>query len=132
MDIKAVIAKGESGIDAFNDAAFDNYNKALEKCPNCPRTFNPESLPKHLKGCKGEGGGGGGPGTFGSPPTREPEKPAIISRPKALMCYICGREYGTSSLEIHLKACRKKWDQEQEKKPPAQRKPCPEPPKGFG
>ena len=47
------------------------------------------------------------------------------------MCYICGREYGTTSLEIHLKACRKKWDQEQEKKPPAQRKPCPEPPKDF-
>ena len=47
------------------------------------------------------------------------------------MCYICGREYGTSSLEIHLKTCKKKWEIEQEKKPPRERKPCPEPPKEF-
>ena len=30
-------------------------------------------------------------------------------RPKALVCYICGREYGTRSLEIHLKTCQKKF-----------------------
>jgi uncharacterized CHY-type Zn-finger protein len=42
-------------IQELNEVAFDNYNKALEKCPNCPRTFNPESLPKHLKMCKGSG-----------------------------------------------------------------------------
>lgn len=47
------------------------------------------------------------------------------------MCYICGREYGTMSLEIHLKTCRKKWEIEQEKKPPGYRRPCPEPPKDF-
>lgn len=29
-------------------------------------------------------------------------------KPKALMCYICGREFGTSSLEIHMKQCEKK------------------------
>lgn len=55
-DMLGLIAKGDAdSIDAFNDAAFENYNKALEKCPNCPRTFNPESLPKHLKSCKGDG-----------------------------------------------------------------------------
>ena len=47
------------------------------------------------------------------------------------MCYICGREYGSKSLEIHLKACKKKWDLEQEKKPAHQRKPCPQEPQGF-
>ena len=31
-------------------------------------------------------------------------------RPKALMCYICGREFGTASLEIHIPQCRKKWE----------------------
>jgi hypothetical protein len=61
----------------------------------------------------------------------EQEKPKVLSRPKALMCYICGREYGTKSLEIHLKTCKKKWDIEQEKKPAHQRKPCPGPPKDF-
>ena len=57
--------------------------------------------------------------------------PAVPMRPKALMCYICGREYGTASLEIHIKTCKKKWDIEQEKKPPNQRRPCPEPPQNF-
>lgn len=52
-------------------------------------------------------------------------------KPKGLMCYICGREYGTSSLEIHLKTCKKKWEIEQEKLPKAKRRPCPEPPKNF-
>jgi hypothetical protein len=70
--------------------------------------------------CKGSG-----------PSAYEVEKVKIPQRPKALMCYICGREYGTTSLEIHLKACRKKWDIEQEKKPPALRRPCPDPPKDF-
>lgn len=31
-------------------------------------------------------------------------------RPKALVCYICGREFGTASLEIHLKTCKRKWE----------------------
>jgi hypothetical protein len=47
------------------------------------------------------------------------------------MCYICGREFGTASLEIHLKTCKKKWDIEQEKKPKAERKPCPTAPEEF-
>jgi zinc-finger of a C2HC-type len=104
-DIKEMVItakKNSNAIDAFNSMAFDTYNKALEQCPNCPRTFNPDSLLKHLKVCKG-------------PEKMEPVK--IPQRPKTLICYICGREYGTASLEIHLKACRKKWDVDQEKKP---------------
>ena len=50
-------------------------------------------------------------------------------KPRALVCYICGREYGTSSLDIHLKTCKKKWEQDQEKLPPGKRKPLPQPPK---
>lgn len=46
-------------------------------------------------------------------------------RPKALMCYICGREFGTASLEIHLKTCKKKFELEQSKVPLRQRKPVP-------
>lgn len=53
------------------------------------------------------------------------------SRPKALMCYICGREYGTKSLEIHIKTCIKKWEIEESKKPKRERRPLPQPPKEF-
>ena len=57
------------------------------------------------------------------------KKPAV--KPKALVCYICGREYGTRSLEIHIKSCAKKWDNEQSKLPKSKRKPCPQAPAGF-
>jgi len=51
------------------------------------------------------------------------------NKPKALMCYICGREYGTASLQIHLKTCMKKWEIEESKKPKKERRPMPQPPK---
>ena len=87
----------------YNDAAADQFNnKVLEKCDGCGRTFNPDALIRHQKMCtKGV-----------SSQTPKPAK--LIVRPKSLMCYICGREFGTASLEIHLKTCRKKWEIEQE------------------
>ena len=110
----------------YNDEAFKNWNeKVLSPCPNCARTFLPEKLEVHLRGCNKSHGkpAPSGPGMAGSSAakkaggagaasTASPNK--IIERPKALMCYICGKEYGTASLEIHLKTCRKKWDIAQE------------------
>lgn len=46
-------------------------------------------------------------------------------KPIAVTCYLCGQGYGTASIGIHIKACMKKWDIEQEKKPPKQRRPVP-------
>lgn len=51
--------------------------------------------------------------------------------PKSINCYVCGRAYGTRSVGIHLKTCRKKWDIEQSKKPKNRRRKCPEPPMGY-
>ena len=59
------------------------------------------------------------------------EKNKSAQRPRTLDCYICGREYGTRSLEIHIKTCEKKWDNEQKKLPAKKRRPCPEAPRGF-
>ena len=93
-------------MNLYNEAAQDQFqNKVLERCSGCKRTFNPDALVRHQKTCKGASGGA----------SDKPAGPA--QRPRALMCYICGREYGTTSLEIHLKTCKKKWDVEQEKKP---------------
>ena len=134
-------------MDSYNNDAFKNYNeKALDACPNCARTFLPDRLAVHLKSCNkahgkpadsgaspmksglgGGGGGIGGGGGMGSPQ----KSPGMAVKPKALVCYICGREYGTASLEIHLKTCKKKWEQEQMQKPRHERKPCPQPPKNF-
>lgn len=40
-----------------------------------------------------------------------------------------GREYGSASIEIHLKSCKKKWDTEEGNKPLKERRPCPVAPK---
>jgi hypothetical protein len=53
------------------------------------------------------------------------------SKPKGLTCYICGRQFGTQSLPIHLKSCQKKWENEQLQKPPKERRPCPTAPEKF-
>lgn len=53
------------------------------------------------------------------------------NKPKLCMCYICGREFGTASLKIHLKACAKKWEEQEALKPVKLRKPVPTPPIDF-
>jgi hypothetical protein len=47
------------------------------------------------------------------------------------MCFICGREFGTASLEIHLKQCQKKWELQESQKPLKERRPCPTKPQEF-
>ena len=114
-------------MDSYNDAAYDNYkNKSLEPCTGCGRTFNSDALVKHQKMCLkkngisappankensssfansgGSGGIGGGGGGLNW------KAAALPVRPKALVCYICGREFGSASLDIHLKSCKKKWE----------------------
>lgn len=39
--------------------------------------------------------------------------------------------FGTKSLSIHLKSCQQKWANEQNLKPPRERRPCPQPPPGL-
>lgn len=38
-------------------------------------------------------------------------------RPRMLICPLCGREFGTMSLPIHLKSCKEKFNREQEQLP---------------
>ncbi|KAH9548921.1 hypothetical protein CY35_11G112500 [Sphagnum magellanicum] len=49
-------------------------------------------------------------------------------RPRMLVCYLCGREFGSKSLPIHIPQCQKKWMIEEEKNPPKERRPMPQPP----
>jgi hypothetical protein len=60
------------------------------------------------------------------------KKPAMIRRPKSITCYICGRQYGTRSLGIHIKTCKKKWYiQEGLKLKKKDMRPCPRTPRGL-
>jgi len=38
--------------------------------------------------------------------------------PKMHVCYICGRQFGSTSLAIHEKSCLKKWEIENEQQEP--------------
>ncbi|CCI42735.1 unnamed protein product [Albugo candida] len=53
--------------------------------------------------------------------------------PLTRVCHVCGRQYGLSSFDIHLKQCKKLWIAQEELKPRGERKPLPKtPPKAGG
>jgi len=143
----------EESKDQYNEEAYKEYNeKALEPCPNCARTFLPESLVKHLRSCGKVGkGSAGAKGRKASPPPRKtgagggsggllaPKKGTVKKTaskspargPPGILCYICGRKYGTTSIDIHLKQCKVMWDKIEDQKPKNERRKCPSPPKQF-
>ena len=45
--------------------------------------------------------------------------------------FYSGREFGTASIEIHLKTCKQKWEITESQKPAKERRPIPEKPKSF-
>ncbi|XP_060033447.1 zinc finger protein 475 isoform X2 [Erinaceus europaeus] len=57
-----------------------------------------------------------------------PSQPMMIRRPPTVVCYICGREYGTRSIAIHEPQCLKKWHNENNLLPVELRRPEPKKP----
>ena len=55
--------------------------------------------------------------SLGASPLRAP--------PRTFLCYVCGRAYGSASIQIHVAACEKKFTAEQAALPPRERKPLP-------
>jgi len=53
-------------------------------------------------------------------------------RPVGLMCYICGRQFGTASLGIHQKKCKQQYIAHENTKPPGKRRPLPPAPEEMG
>ena len=52
----------------------------------------------------------------------------MIKKPPSMVCYICGREFGTKSISIHEPQCLEKWKVQNNKMPPGQRRPEPKKP----
>jgi len=48
--------------------------------------------------------------------------------PPTVVCYICGRAFGTASISIHIPQCAKKFENEQLNKPKSERRPLPQAP----
>ena len=131
----------DASVKEQNDAAYQSHESNLSPCPNCGRTFNPKSLQIHLKSCGGSHGiskpvkgghgvpehghaGGGGHATEERSPAKTKKK-GKAHGPRMRTCYICGRDFGSSSLSIHEPQCMKKWEAEMELLPPGERRPRP-------
>ena len=56
------------------------------------------------------------------PKKTSPQKRSPGQRPRGLICPLCGREYGTASLQIHMKTCRQKFELQQRDLPKNLRK----------
>lgn len=149
----------EESKQAYNDEAFQEYNeKSLEPCPNCGRTFLPDRLVIHLRSCGGaktkesptkgspvRGGakkspvrsspkaGLGKAKSSGVPKTKisKPSSKGPGAMPPGIICYICGRKYGTKSIDIHIKQCIDLWEKTESKKPKKERRPVPQKPEKF-
>lgn len=48
--------------------------------------------------------------------------PPAVGKKKTVVCYICGREFGSSSVTIHEPQCLKKWQAENANLPKGQRR----------
>ena len=55
-------------------------------------------------------------------------KKTFVGRPPTVVCYICGREYGSRSISIHKPQCLRKFELENKKLPIKERKPLPQKP----
>lgn len=144
---------GKYDMDAMNEAAWRSAQSQLIPCDGCGRTFAPDRLPVHQRSCKGAGKGGAkstprgennngqkqsmaGPGikrdgTFTSD-NPHPPKSIVPPGPKFVLCYICGRKFGTKSIDIHTPQCLEKWKIENDKLPKGMRRPVPKKPENVG
>ncbi|KAM6187694.1 LOW QUALITY PROTEIN: zinc finger protein 474-like [Sarcoramphus papa] len=138
-----VLTGGSRTLRAENEAAYHSAQAQLLPCGNCGRTFLPDRLIVHQKHCRGGSSSvglsssspcksGKGPGSRSGSASDDPfktrqrksgaapdvlDKAQVIRRPPAVICYICGREYGTKSISIHEPQCLKKWHQENDMLP---------------
>ena len=95
--------------------AYESAKSQLIPCENCGHKFAPDRQGIHQRSCKpkpgqqpiGGGGQGAGSSSFnggGSQKTR-----AAPQGPIYVICYICGRKYGSQSIEIHEPQCLGKF-----------------------
>ncbi|XP_046436057.1 LOW QUALITY PROTEIN: uncharacterized protein LOC124187923 [Neodiprion fabricii] len=118
----------QPGHQDWNKVAWEQSQAQLLPCSRCGRTFLPDRLPVHEKSCKVQKKQSS---TQKDEPEerirqdRQPAGPQGGSLPREspmVYCHICGRSFGTRSIKIHEPQCLKRWQVENEGRPPPQRK----------
>ncbi|XP_050738008.1 nucleolar protein dao-5-like isoform X2 [Eriocheir sinensis] len=101
--------------EEWNQFAWETSQAQLVPCEWCGRTFFPERLEVHQRGCKPPPGAP--KKTRPDPAASSFNAPMNAAKP-TVVCYICGREFGTVSIGIHEPQCLKKWRLENDSLPP--------------
>ncbi|XP_008838462.1 zinc finger protein 474 [Nannospalax galili] len=119
---------GAYSLQTANEDAFQSSQAQLLPCEPCGRKFLPDRLLAHQRSCKPKSEGSGMPNADNPDALTSLKKASsgIPARPRTLICYICGREFGTLSLPIHELKCLEKWKIENERLPRDQRQPLPQ------
>ena len=120
-------------LDVMNEIAFQASQSQLLPCEYCGRTFNPDRLPVHQRSCKPNNhhkpSHNFDHSRLGSDKQRSPvgqyDRPPPQRKPKTVVCFICGREFGTKSISIHEPQCLKKWEIENIRLPKHLQRPPP-------
>ncbi|EPY34417.1 hypothetical protein AGDE_07926 [Angomonas deanei] len=107
-----------STVEELNEMQYKEYGKNMVPCPNCARTFLPDRLPVHMRGCKAPAGAKkppASPSAKGSQKSTTPRKGRSPSTgrssglpPTLPFCYLCGRQFGSTSIGIHVPQCYEK------------------------
>ncbi|KAM4709423.1 zinc finger protein 474-like [Discoglossus pictus] len=113
--------------DEQNEAAWQSFKDQLLPCSNCDRSFASDRLAVHQKSCKPKVTGTNVKQTATSS-QKSTSEPPVIKKPPSVVCYICGREFGTKSISIHEPQCLKKWHLENDQLPKNLQRPEPKKP----
>ncbi|XP_054277852.1 zinc finger protein 474-like [Macrosteles quadrilineatus] len=95
-------------------------------CHICGRVFNRAAVERHEQQClrrwqlehSRDSGSSAPASAASSPPSSAPSTP----RRRLVLCYLCGRQFGSASIAIHEPQCLRRWRQENDRLPAAQRR----------
>ena len=115
------------------EASTDTSKHGVTLCRLCGRVVATDRIKVHSRLCKPDTRGRINTSSVKFPSTcnllkveqsnRHPK--VSVTKPPTVVCYICGREYGTKSISIHEPQCLKKFEAENRKLPINKRKPLP-------
>ncbi|CAK9082452.1 unnamed protein product [Durusdinium trenchii] len=96
----------------YNAAAAAIYKEGrLVMCSRCGGQFQEDQAESHRQKCEADH-----------------TEALVAAKPILVVCHICGREFGTSSIAKHLPSCSKKWEDRESKQPADQQRPIPQAP----
>ncbi|KAH0949479.1 hypothetical protein HN011_005313 [Eciton burchellii] len=135
---KAIPKNSEAKLERlFTSAITRNVMPPTVLCRICGRNFGTRSIKIHEPQCsrrrQTQNNSANNPqdnhsaaqnNSQENPPSMYPD----LSQKKTITCYICGRDFGTSSITIHEPQCLKKWRAENDKLSPARRRKEPQKP----